>query len=202
MYNLTSISKTGNVKWQTLTEYLPAPYYDLTCCCQYRQLGTFAFANQTKIKCSQGIVASYTSESAHIQKMHYIPVSLTRYSTSFMDALATFMRFGSKTIVGCYLFRCAFTICQNTEPVNRYKKVWTGLVSHSKRCLESLVLLFEIPVFAKITWYAGFTLNSLHYPRESDLSTNGFINPGALNNGLFIIIHLAISFYQPLRSDI
>jgi len=30
----------------------------------------------------------------------------------------------------------------------------------------------------------GFTLNSLHYPRGKDLSTNGFVSPRAIDNGL------------------
>ena len=146
MYQLTDISKTRKIKGTTLSEYCPAPYYDLACRSHYCYLCLFTFTKQSLVKCLQWIVTPYASQCAHIQKMTYMTITLTRYTLFFVDTFTTLVRLGIKTIIGCYRFVCPITIGQYTETVHGYKKMRTDFVAYSRNCLEILDLFFEMSV--------------------------------------------------------
>ena len=149
MYQLTDISKTRKIKRQSLSEYCPAPYNDLACrdlACRsnYCYFSLLTSTKQSLIKCPQWIITSYATQCAHIQKMTYMTVSLTRDTRSFVDTFTTLVRLGIKTIIGYYRFACPITICQHMETVHGYKKMRTELVAYSWNCLEILDLFFEM----------------------------------------------------------
>jgi hypothetical protein len=150
MYQSTDISKTRKIKGTTLSEYCPAPYYDLACRSYYCYFSLFTSTKQSLVKCLQWIVPPYASHCAHIQKMTYMTVSLTRDTWSLVDIFSTLFGLGVKTIIGGYRFVCPITICQHSEAMHGYKKMRTDFVAYSRNCLEILNLFFEMRVCVSI----------------------------------------------------
>src|SRR4030067_1608466 len=146
MYQLTDISKTRKIKGTTLPEYCPAPYYDLACRCYDCNFSLLTSTKQSLVKCLQWIVPPYAAQCAHIQKMTYMTVSLTRDTRSFVDTFSTLVRLGIKTIIGYYRFVCPITFCQYTETVHGYKKMRTDFIAYTRNRLEILDLFLEMRV--------------------------------------------------------